>query len=577
MFDDYLRERAERTGEPFAPFDADARLRRVRRRQAALRRRALVPRVARDRRSRTGTPDDHPAPRPSTAWATARTTSCCELIARRRRRGLRGLGPLRPRRARRRAAPRRRLVERELPRRPRGGRASLDLFEEIVDGVVADARGPEGQARARHVPRAARAGSAWTPPRAAVFEDAVAGVEAGRAGRVRVRRRRRPRRPRRRAARARRGRRRPTTSPSCSTRPARDRAPRLQRRAVGAARDRAEPRRPRPERVAVRAGQRPHRPARQPRRGRAQRAARARTSTASTRSGRCRTPRRPTATPRRARPSLNVTDGKLMRLLVDDELFDVRYGELLEHERVLDLRAGVLRRRVHWRSPAGAAGAGAHRRGIVSLAQRGAAAILYEVEPVDERHPRRRAVRARRQRGRPAAGARATTRAPPPRWRPRSCAEEHYQHDQLVLLVHRTAHQRAADGGGDGPRGATAPTARPIDVEATPDVAARDDRRRRRRPARSCGSSSSSPTGGRATAPSTRSARPGPRQPGRGARTPAWTGCARPSASTSTASGRAPTSRSRATPSSSRRSASPVPRAAVRRARRAAGDRRRRA
>ena len=39
---------------------------------------------------------------------------------------------------------------------------------------------------------------------------------------------------------------------------------------------------------------------------------------------------------------LSVTDGKLMRLLVDDELFDVRYGELIEHERVLDFRAGVL-------------------------------------------------------------------------------------------------------------------------------------------------------------------------------------------------------------------------------------------
>src|SRR3954465_14751814 len=37
---------------------------------------------------------------------------------------------------------------------------------------------------------------------------------------------------------------------------------------------------------------------------------------------------------------LNVTDGKLIRLLVDDELFDVRYGELVEHERVLDFLAG---------------------------------------------------------------------------------------------------------------------------------------------------------------------------------------------------------------------------------------------
>src|SRR5205814_500482 len=50
---------------------------------------------------------------------------------------------------------------------------------------------------------------------------------------------------------------------------------------------------------------------------------------------------------------VNVTNGKLIRLLVDDEPFDVRYGRLLSHERVLDLRAGVLRRDVDWRSPAG--------------------------------------------------------------------------------------------------------------------------------------------------------------------------------------------------------------------------------
>jgi alpha,alpha-trehalose phosphorylase len=47
---------------------------------------------------------------------------------------------------------------------------------------------------------------------------------------------------------------------------------------------------------------------------------------------------------------VNVTNGKIIRLLVDDEPFDVRYGRLLAHERVLDLRAGVLRRRVEWSS-----------------------------------------------------------------------------------------------------------------------------------------------------------------------------------------------------------------------------------
>ena len=51
---------------------------------------------------------------------------------------------------------------------------------------------------------------------------------------------------------------------------------------------------------------------------------------------------------------VNVTNGKIMRLLVDDEPFDVRYGELRSHERVLDLRAGALRRTVDWVSPTGA-------------------------------------------------------------------------------------------------------------------------------------------------------------------------------------------------------------------------------
>jgi alpha,alpha-trehalose phosphorylase len=80
---------------------------------------------------------------------------------------------------------------------------------------------------------------------------------------------------------------------------------------------------------------------------------------------------------------VNVTDGKLLRLHVDDELFDVRYGELLHHERVLDFRAGVLRRHVHWRSPTGAEVRITSTR-LVSLTQRGAAAILYEVEALGD-------------------------------------------------------------------------------------------------------------------------------------------------------------------------------------------------
>jgi alpha,alpha-trehalose phosphorylase len=78
---------------------------------------------------------------------------------------------------------------------------------------------------------------------------------------------------------------------------------------------------------------------------------------------------------------VNVTNGKLIRLLVGDSLFDVRYGQLPRHERTLDLRAGTLTREVEWVTPTG------HPIRIrtvrlVSFAQRAIAAIMFEVEPL---------------------------------------------------------------------------------------------------------------------------------------------------------------------------------------------------
>lgn len=80
---------------------------------------------------------------------------------------------------------------------------------------------------------------------------------------------------------------------------------------------------------------------------------------------------------------VNVTNGKLFRLLVDDEPFDLRYGDMLSHERVLDLRAGTLTRHAHWCSPAGKQ-IKVHSTRLVSLVHRGVAAIEYIVEAVDE-------------------------------------------------------------------------------------------------------------------------------------------------------------------------------------------------
>ena len=83
---------------------------------------------------------------------------------------------------------------------------------------------------------------------------------------------------------------------------------------------------------------------------------------------------------------INVTNGKIIRLLVEDEPFDVRYGELRHHERVLDLRAGVLRRKLEWASPTGRAVRITSTR-LVSFVQRAVVAILYEVEAVDGKTP----------------------------------------------------------------------------------------------------------------------------------------------------------------------------------------------
>jgi alpha,alpha-trehalose phosphorylase len=83
---------------------------------------------------------------------------------------------------------------------------------------------------------------------------------------------------------------------------------------------------------------------------------------------------------------VNVTDGKIIRLLVEDEPFDIRYGVVDSHERVLDLRAGTLRRSVQWTSPTGRQIKVSSTR-LVSFTQRAVAVIEYIIEPVDGEFP----------------------------------------------------------------------------------------------------------------------------------------------------------------------------------------------
>jgi alpha,alpha-trehalose phosphorylase len=132
---------------------------------------------------------------------------------------------------------------------------------------------------------------------------------------------------------------------------------------------------------------------------------------------------------------INVTNGKLIHLLVDDEPFDVRYGRLAKHERILDMRAGTLERRVEWHSPAGQAVRVASRR-LVSFTQRAVAAIAYQVEPMDR--PTRVVVQSELVANEPLGDAPLTN--DPRKGAPLQAAlrsEAHHHRDVAVQLVHR--------------------------------------------------------------------------------------------------------------------------------------------
>ena len=87
--------------------------------------------------------------------------------------------------------------------------------------------------------------------------------------------------------------------------------------------------------------------------------------------------------PEQGQSLIDVTNGKLFRLLVDDSALDIRYGTLHRHRRTLDLRSGVLRRELEWTTPAGKTVAVRSTR-LVSFVHRSVAAVTYEVEAIDE-------------------------------------------------------------------------------------------------------------------------------------------------------------------------------------------------
>jgi alpha,alpha-trehalose phosphorylase len=130
---------------------------------------------------------------------------------------------------------------------------------------------------------------------------------------------------------------------------------------------------------------------------------------------------------------VNATNGKIIRLLVADEPFDLRYGRLGSHERTLDLRAGTLTREVEWTSPTEDTVKLRTTR-LVSLAQRAIAAIEYIVEPVDK--PLRIVVQSELVANEPLPRDESDPRAAMLQGALES--ERHGTHELRAILVHRT-------------------------------------------------------------------------------------------------------------------------------------------
>ena len=81
---------------------------------------------------------------------------------------------------------------------------------------------------------------------------------------------------------------------------------------------------------------------------------------------------------------VNVPDPKVIRLYVDDEPLQVSVADLIEYERALDFRTGVLSRDLIWRTPGGKRVRVRSSR-MVPLGQRHLAVFTFEVTLLDQR------------------------------------------------------------------------------------------------------------------------------------------------------------------------------------------------
>ncbi len=83
---------------------------------------------------------------------------------------------------------------------------------------------------------------------------------------------------------------------------------------------------------------------------------------------------------------VNVPDGKIIRLYVDDEPFTLDRANLLKYERAIDMRRGTYERQVVWETPSGKQVAIRATR-LVSFTERHVGAIRYEVTVLNAKAP----------------------------------------------------------------------------------------------------------------------------------------------------------------------------------------------
>jgi beta-phosphoglucomutase family hydrolase len=179
MFDVYLRDRAAARGQDFVPFDpvgdyddyVDGKPRTEGVRSFLASRGIELP---------LGTPDDPPGAETIDALGNRKNEIVLALI---RERGVEAYeGSVRYVRAAREAGLRRAVVSSSTNCRDVLAAAGIeDLFEARIDGVVAECNHLRGKPAPDTFLAGARALGVG-PGQAAVFEDALAGVEAGRAG-----------------------------------------------------------------------------------------------------------------------------------------------------------------------------------------------------------------------------------------------------------------------------------------------------------------------------------------------------------------------------------------------------------